>query len=176
MFLLFVSILVLALPVFAEDAEDAGDRIAATGQKFAVGIGPEMNWNSPGKEDNSRDSDSEKIVAAGAVLTFDYNLGTSFALGLNVTASSNFSHITVIEPAAMCRWYFLGSDHTGWFVQADIGAHLIFEDDGEVTPSFLGGFRGGVRIPLGDKFFIEPFGRAGYPFALGFGAIAGLRF
>ena len=130
--------------------------------KMALGTG--FEWNM-----NSRDN-----FAAGAVLAFDYNLGNSFAAGANLTASSNFNGISVIEPVVMFRYYFLGSNHNGWFIQADTGVYLVLEDS-DVTPLFLGGIRGGLRIPLG-KIFIEPFGRLGYPFAFGFGCLAGIRF
>lgn len=118
---------------------------------------------------------SRKNFAAGAVFGFDYNMGSSFAIGINLTASSNFSGITVIEPAAMFRWYFSDGTHTGWFIQADTGVSLVLED-GEVSPLFLGGLRGGLRLPLGDMFFAEPFGRVGYPFMFGVGVLAGVRF
>jgi len=151
--LFFVMVFAFSLCAFAD--QDSA--------KMALGAGPEWNMNS-------RDN-----FAAGAVLAFDYSLGSSFALGINATASSNFDGIFVIEPAAFFRWYFLGSNHTGWFVQADVGAYLVLEDS-EVTPMFLGGVRGGLRLPLGDKFFVEPFGRLGYPFAFGVGGLAGIRF
>jgi len=119
---------------------------------------------------NSRDN-----FAAGAVLAFDYNLGSSFAVGINATASSNFENIFVIEPAAFFRWYFLSREHDGWFVQADAGAYFVLED-GDITPMFLGGLRAGFRLPLGEMFFVEPFGRVGYPFAFGVGGLVGVRF
>jgi hypothetical protein len=118
---------------------------------------------------------SRENFAAGAVINFDYNIGSSFAVGVVATASSNFSGITVIEPAAFFRWYFLSKENSGWFAQADAGAYLILEDD-DFTPMFLGGLRAGLRLPLGEKFFIEPFGRIGYPFAFGAGALAGIKF
>jgi len=111
----------------------------------------------------------------GAALGFDYNIARSFAVGFSIAASSNFSGIVVIEPAALFRWYFLGKGHTGFFAQADAGAYLVLEG-GDITPLFLGGLRGGFRLPLGSSFYIEPYGRAGYPFAFGIGFLAGLRF
>ena len=139
------------------------DETTGKTQKAAIGIGPEWNMNA-------RDN-----FAAGAVLAFDYSFGSSFAAGINVTASSNFSGITVLEPAALFCWYFPGSDHVGWFVQAEAGTYLVLED-GDVTPMFLGGIRAGLRLPLGSLFFIEPFGRFGYPFAFGVGCLAGVKF
>jgi len=112
--------------------------------------------------------------AGGGVLAFDYALPHSFAVGLNVTASNNFSGITVIESAVLFRWYFLGG-YTGFFVQADGGASFLLED-GEFSHVFLGGLRGGFRLPLKSKFYLEPYGRIGYPFAFGVGVLTGIKF
>jgi hypothetical protein len=131
-------------------------------KKASLGIGAEWNMNS------------RENFAGGAVLSFDYALPHSLALGINVTASSNFGGITVIEPAALFRWYFLGG-YGGFFLQADCGAYLIFEDE-ELTAMFLGGLRGGFRFPIKTNFYIEPYGRIGYPFAFGIGVSAGIKF
>ena len=154
--------MILVLLMFCLAVVVFGDEVSSN-SKMAIGIGPEWNMNS-------RDN-----FAAGAVLTFDFNIGSSFAAGINASASYNFDGIFVIEPAVTFRWYFLGSDHTGWFVQADAGAYLVLED-GDIVPLFMGGLRGGLRLPLGDRFFVEPFGRVGYPFMFGVGALAGIRF
>jgi len=131
-------------------------------KKFAVGLGPE--WNMV----------SRNYFAGGASLSFDYNLFRSFAAGVSLTASSNFSVFTALEPAAMFRWYFWGKNHTGFFAQTDVGAFLYMED-GHTQPMFLGGLRAGYRLPLGT-FYIEPYGRGGYPFAFGIGVTAGMSF
>jgi hypothetical protein len=65
-------------------------------------------------------------------------------------------------------------EHRNFFVQADIGAYLFLEE-GEVTPMFNGGLRVGYRIPLGS-FYIEPYGRGGYPYIFGIGLAAGVKF
>ena len=151
--LVIALMLLPGLGVFAQD-----------GKKFAFGLGPEWNMNS------------RSFFAAGAVLTGDYALPVSipFSAGLTVTASTNFAGFTVIEPEATFRWYFLGGDHSGWFVQAEGGVFLCMED-GELSPMVLGGLRGGIRLPLTTQFYIEPYGRLGYPFAFGIGVIAGIR-
>ncbi|MCL2758989.1 MAG: hypothetical protein FWD22_02120 [Treponema sp.] len=140
-------------------AEEVTDKTA----KAAIGIGPEWNMNS------------RENFAAGGVIAFYLNIGSSLSFGINATVSTNFDEIIVIEPAANFRWYFLGSDHAGWFVQVDAGAYLVMEDD-DLTPLFLGGLRAGLRLPLGETLFVEPFGRLGYPFAFGVGVLAGVRF
>jgi hypothetical protein len=131
--------------------------------KMAAALGLEWNMNS------------HKGYAAGAGLGFDFNLSRFFAIGLSVTASHNFTVFTAIEPAAMFRWYFLGKNHTGFFAQADAGAYLYMENE-QTIPVFLGGLRTGLRLPLGRSFYIEPYGRAGYPFVFGIGVTAGMRF
>jgi len=143
--------------IFAESKTVNGDN------KTAIGIGPE--WNM----------DSRNNFAMGGVFAFDVTLPKSFALGFTVTGSNNFTGITVLEPAALFRWYFLGSGHSGFFAQADLGAFLIFED-GDITPMPLGGLRAGYRFILASHFYVEPNGRIGYPFAFGIGALAGLAF
>lgn len=85
---------------------------AQSEKKFAVGLGPEFNMNS------------RYNFAAGAGLGLDYALPVSFApfaVGLNFTASYNFSEFTALEAAAAFRWYFLGGKHKGFFAQAEGG-------------------------------------------------------
>ena len=163
--LVLCLLLCMAVFVFAEDD-------GQTGTKVALSLGPEWNMNS-------RDN-----FAAGAVLSLDFMVGSSLALGYNVTISTNFSDLTVIEPATFLRWYFLKSFYagdfaalTGLFIQPDIGAYLFFDKHyDDVTPMFLGGLRAGVRLPLSESFFIEPYGRLGYPFTFGVGVMMGVRF
>ena len=154
-----VLILLICFTAFAQDET-----------KFAIGLGPEWNMNS------------RENFALGGALSFDYNLPVSvapFAVGVTASVSSNFSDGVVMETMGHFRWYFLGKLHSnrfsGLFVQADLGALLIFEDS-ETTPLFSGGLRAGFRLPLGKLFFIEPYGRVGYPFMFGFGLMAGVRF
>jgi hypothetical protein len=155
-------LLLISSGLFAQEAEFE-IQPEAGGNKMAVAGGPEWNMNS------------RENFAVGVALAFDYNFGSSFAAGVNATFSTNFFGIVVIEPAALFRWYFLGSSHAGFFAQAETGVYLVFEDD-EFTPLFLGGLRGGLRLPFGETLFVEPFGRIGYPFAFGFGVLAGVRF
>ena len=128
-------------------------------RNFAVGLGLEWNMNAP------------ENFAGGAVLGLDYRFMESFAAGFHFTFSTNFDGIAVMEPAALFRWYFLGP----FFVQGDLGAFIVF-DLGEMDVRFLGGLRAGMRIPLGEMFYVEPYGRLGYPFMFGIGAIAGVKF
>jgi len=155
--LLIALILLCGLCAFAQDGQ-----IEQSEKKAAVSTGLEFNMNS------------RYNFAGGAVLGFDFNLSRALAAGLTVTYSSNFSGISVIEPATLFRWYILGGG-AGLFVQADAGAYLVLED-GELIPLFMGGLRVGFRLPVGSSFFIEPYGRVGYPFVFGVGVIAGVKF
>jgi len=153
----------------AQEQETPQHNTAA--QTMAAAFGLEWNMNS------------QENFAGAIMLGFDYNLPRTigsltlapFAAGLTVTANNNFNGTTVIEPAALFRWYFLNKDHAGFFAQADIGAYLFIDEDGTI-PLFLGGLRAGCRLPVRKMFFAEPYGRLGYPFAFGIGATAGIKF
>jgi hypothetical protein len=77
----------------------------------------------------------------------------------------------VIEPEAFFRWYFLPPRMGKIFLQGDLGASFIFADS-RLYQKVLGGISSGIRIPL-KKFFIEPYGRIGYPFMFGVGISGG---
>jgi hypothetical protein len=48
-------------------------------------------------------------------------------------------------------------------------------EDEDVTPLFDGGLRVGFRIPVGERYYIEPYGRGGYPFVFGIGVMVGVK-
>jgi len=157
-FLLGIILFLLNFGVFAQDNDN---NIIISG-----GLGPELNWNS------------REGVALGALISGDCELPFSFAqlaAGLVFTFSLNFSDTIVFEPTALFRWYFLGLGYEGFFAQVDLGVHVIIEYGISVL-LFEGGLRGGYRMFLFDDFYIEPYGRFGYPFAMGVGVLAGLRF
>jgi len=144
-------------------------------QDFSFSFGPEMNMNAP------------EYFAGALSLGFDFNLPlsiTPFAVGINIIGSSNFSGINVLEISALFRWYFLnltsdsrtsqGNSHIGFFAQANLGYNYI---DIEGAPiALISELRGGYRFPLGAIFFIEPYGRIGYPVMWGLGVLGGIQF
>ena len=132
-------------------------------KKMAMGLGAE--WNMASRHN----------FAGGTALNFTYDLPGSSALGLSFTGSMNFNNTYVLEPAFLVRRYFSQDIHSGFFVQFDLGAFIALEEKG-VTPMIMSGFGGGFRLPLGSTFYVEPYGRLGYPFAFGLGAMAGIRF
>jgi len=166
--MLVMVILGFSLCVNAQDGqvqeEQTQEEQAPKLKKVALSLGPEWNMNSPHN------------FAGGISLAIHYNLTRSVAIGLTITGSSNFFGFYVIEePALLLRWYLFTKDHTGVFIETDVGGSLAVQGS-EVSPYFLGGIRGGYRLPLGSSFFIEPYGRAGYPFAFGLGVLAGVSF
>jgi len=132
-------------------------------KKLSIGAGAE--WNMASRHD----------FAGGAVLNFLYNLPGATSLGLSFTGSMNFNNIYVLEPAFLVRQYFLQDNHSGFFIQYNMGAFIALEEKG-ITPMVMTGLAGGYRIPLGSSFYIEPYGRAGYPFAFGLGLMLGICF
>jgi len=146
-----VFILGFALCAFAQDG------------KMSAGLGLEWNMNS------------RQNFAGGANLGFYYNFSGYLALGFIVTGSYNFFDFYAIEPAVLIRYYFLGEGYKGFFAQVDIGPFFIIEN-GKTDSMPEMGLRGGYRLPLNSSVFVEPYGRLGYPFAFGIGAMAGTYF
>ncbi|MCL2094030.1 MAG: hypothetical protein FWH12_07535 [Treponema sp.] len=131
---------------------------------MSAGFGLEWNMNS------------HHNFAGGAVASFDYALLPYLALGLSVTGSSNFNGTSVLEPTVHGRFYvFENCWGHKFFAQYDLGAFLLMENQ-STRPLLDFGFRGGMRAPLGTTFYLEPFGRWGYPFAFSLGLMAGNRF
>ena len=136
----------------------------AQDKKMSAGIGAEWDMNS------------RHNFAGGALLAFDHKLPRFATLGFMLEGSSNFSNMYVIEPALLFRAYFLENEYRGLYFQADLGASFIFEDGEDLWSRPLVGFGAGYRFFLGSSFYFEPFGRLGFPFAFGLGALAGIRF
>ena len=130
---------------------------------FSIGLGPE--WNM----------DSRHDFAIGAVLGLTYNLFDNFAMGFDVSGSSNFGNIHTLEPYVFLRYYLQNKSYAGFFIQADAGVFLLFENE-DFSPEPLFGFGGGYRHHFGSSFYLEPYGRLGYPYAFGIGLMVGICF
>ena len=161
-FILITLALAAVYSGFADDSRTGRNILEVQeGKKAAFGLGAEWNMNS------------RSNFAGGMIFAFDCNINQHIALGLNATASYDFAGIVVIEPAALFRWYCL--QKLGLYLQADLGAYLILEDN-ETKPMFSGGLRLGWRFMFGKTFFLEPYARVGYPHMFGVGAMIGVRF
>ena len=140
---------------------DGSEQVSASGfsskQKWALGVGAEVNMNSR----------KSFAIAFGERASLDYSINSLFAVGLNQNCS--FWDIITFESAVFFRWYFL--DNIQMFVQADAGLWVDFDSGVD----YLAGVTGGVRLPMGRNFYVEPYARVGYPFLFGGGIITGLR-
>jgi hypothetical protein len=132
-------------------------------KKIAVGLGAEFNMAS------------RQNFAAGVVVNLIFNLPNSTAMGLSITGSMNFNNIYVLEPALLVRHYSFQDDHSGFFMQFDVGTYIALEEKSS-TLMIESGLAGGYRIPIGASFYVEPYGRFGYPFAFGLGVMTGICF
>ena len=137
--------------------------LAAEGQKMSAGLGLEWNMNS------------RHNFAGGTFFNFDYQLPRFASLGFSLGVNSNFDNIHIIEPVFLFRAYRAEDEFAGLFFQSELGASFIFEDE-ELTRRPRIGFGTGYRILLGSSFFVEPYGRIGYPFAFSLGVAGGIRF
>ena len=130
-----------------------------------VGGGLEANGNAP------------HGAALGVSVASDVYLNPKdkhlFSAGLRIGYSNNMNTLSNLETSALFR-YYLPVKVSGFFVQADLGASIFFENGGSY-PAFLGGLTAGWRY-RGNHWFIEPFARGGYPFIWGVGLQAGTSF
>jgi len=165
-FLVFTAVIPGA-PVFGQH-----EKVVSIGM-----VGAEINMNSG------------SAFGVGAVVALDFNFGDRWAAGLTAKSSHDLSSAWVMEGGVLIRRYFNGDPtwqvekHSGFFMQAEGGAHFIAEDNvfmykGDTLLRPMGGFRIGYRFLLGTNrvVYIEPFFRGGYPFAWGAGLMAGVRF
>jgi len=149
------------LCIFAQD-----DAPEPEYKKRAFTYGAQMNMNF------------SQSFAGGAVLGIDFFLPKRFSTGVNFAANAYLNgQSNVLEPSVMLRYYFipLADQHSGFFVQLDLGASLTANHDA-ISLQLLGGVRSGYRFTFGNIFFIEPYIRAGYPFLAGAGFTFGYRY
>ena len=89
--------------------------------------------------------------------------------------------LTTLEITLFFRMYLSRADTvSGLFAQLTYGFAAFSWDNKISLPAESGmislGITAGWRVPLGSRFFIEPYIRAGYPYYGGFGLSTGVRF
>ncbi len=145
--------------------EAPADENTAAAKNISLSIGLEGNMNA------------RENFAGAAVIGFDYQFLDILAAGVSLTASTDFKGVTVLEPMVTFRGYYWPpreNSYSGLFAQVDIGAYLVIEERGTIA-LFDGGLRIGFRLPIGKRFFAEPYGRIGYPYFFGLGVAAGIK-
>jgi hypothetical protein len=128
--------------------------------RFSIGLGAEGNKNAV-----------EKTSVAG-VLTNDFAINSHISIGSRLGFSYDLTDVGTLEAGIMFRVYFLSWNSSGPFIQADGGLSYIFWHD-DMFREFLYGGTLGWRFHLGS-FYIEPYGRGGYPFVWGGGLVLGI--
>jgi outer membrane protein OmpA-like peptidoglycan-associated protein len=159
----FLIFLFITVPIFAVDfGLDGG---------FA-GIGPEINGCS------------RAGFSFGGNLMLGIDLNDSLSAGLKAGFFDNFDTVSALETALFFRYYLpylhAPKDIDGPFAQLEAGSFVFFErgsdKNTEISPSFIGGLSAGWRINLGERWYVEPAARVGYPHVWGFSVTAGIRF
>jgi hypothetical protein len=140
----------------------AGLAYSQDAKEIAIGLGVEGNQNT------------REGAAFGASLRADYGITGTMAAGVKATFSHDFDEISVVEPEALFRFYFMKLGSLSLFGQAGVGVGIISEESGDGGTSFLGELTAGVRIPLGS-LYVEPSASFGYPFMWRAGVAVGLR-
>jgi len=109
--------------------------------------------------------------------------GEGGALGLRILYSSSFGDekVKTLELGFFARFYLFGPEvSTGLFVQPTIGMVMFAGQSALSLPAEAGSISAGLavgwRFPLGNRWYIEPAVRGGYPYMYGAGVSAGFRF
>jgi hypothetical protein len=117
-------------------------------------------------------------VSYGAGLTAGYGTGTAIGLQFVWFFSSEDKH--TIELCFFLRFYLLGVNaYSGPYLQLLAGSALFNRPDDFSIPAFSGtisaGLNFGWRFVFGERWFVEPSVRGGYPYMFGGGVSAGIR-
>ena len=113
--------------------------------------------------------------------SFMLGFGTGTSIGIRTVWFFNSNHMEVFELIFFFRYYLHGlTSNSGPFLQVMGGTSLFHGYGGLSIPFDLGTFSAGLsfgwRFIFSDRWFIEPAVRAGYPFLIGAGVSAGVRF
>jgi len=146
-----------------EEGESSGRK----GADFWIGIGGEVSMYS------------YLGLAYGGSFALGYGSGSS--IGLKATWFFNEEGIDTLELNLLLRLYFFGRDaYSGPFIQLLGGPSLYNRSGNFSVPSTSGMFSAGLgfgwRFVFFDRLYVEPAVRGGYPYVLGAGISAGIRF
>jgi hypothetical protein len=164
-FLLTVLNALVLIPVFAQEKSVARDDM----------------WFCPVLESNWY-SISKVAFGGGAALGY----GDGLAIGLKVMYCDDTDDIRTLELNFLLRFYLFSMAsktfrNSGLFLQLNGGPVIFAEEQNTMeVPAQIGSFSAGLslgwRFLLGRSFFIEPAVRGGYPYIVGAGLSAGVRF
>jgi hypothetical protein len=121
---------------------------------------------------------SNIAIGGGAALGY----GDRVVIGLKVVYWNDLTQLSALELNFLVRFYFFNrAAPSGLFVQFSGGPVILARDENKIAiPSDISmisaGLTLGWRFLLGRHFFIEPAVRGGYPYIVGAGLSAGVRF
>jgi hypothetical protein len=121
---------------------------------------------------------SNIAIGGGAALGY----GDRVAIGLKVIYWNDLEYVRSLELNFLLRFYiFSRMERYGLFAQINGGPVIFAKDEDNLSmPSGIGAFSAGFslgwRFLFGRYFFVEPAVRAGYPYIVGAGLSAGVRF
>jgi len=165
--LLVLCVLLIAIPAFAQSA--AVDEPAAPPSESGD------FWICPGFETAMY---SRSGISLGGSLALGYGKGASLGLKAAYFVSPDN---TTLELNFLLRMYLQGAlAYSGPFLQFSGGPTLFADETAVGFPARLGSISAGLafgwRFLFKDRWFVEPAIRAGYPFLIGGGLSAGIRF
>ena len=111
---------------------------------------------------------------------FALGAGTGVTLGLRMLYSIDLDSINTLEMSGFFRFYLKGGDaHTGLFIQLNVGAAIFAYERVVFTraesSALSAGVAAGWRFMLKERWYFEPYIRAGYPYIAGVGAAFAYR-
>jgi len=177
---LLLAFLLIFFPIFAIYAQEEASSEDITGTEeeaapmplsdrpdFWLGVGGETAFYS----------------ARGLSYAYSFALGygSGSSIGLKGSFFSNGQGLKVFEVDLLLRFYTFGKNtYYGPFIQILGGASMINYDNPLKIPSGTGvlniGLGIGWRYLFANRFFLEPAFRFGYPYFMGLGISAGIRF
>jgi len=167
--LLLVSIFMFlsVCAVFAQENEEEESPKAKTRGDFWLSIGADTGFYG--------------VSGLSWGGSFALGYGTGSSIGLKVTWFFSPEELSTVEISFLLRFYLKGaSAYSGPYLQF-MGGPSLFNRKGDFSlPSNYGivsaGLGFGWRFLFLDRWFVEPVIRGGYPYLVGVGVSAGVRF
>jgi hypothetical protein len=104
--------------------------------------------------------------------------GSRTAIGMRLFYAVNPEDFIFVEMLFLLRYYILESQPTtGPFLQFIAGPVIYAYETPELSGfgNISAGLSAGWRFPFGDRFFVEPAVRVGYPYIAGVGVFLGVK-